>query len=88
MQKIKLQYRKPIVDAVQITPSNLDAVAAWCSGRVRGTALPPEQRCVQIDTLWDGEQEAHVGDWMVSRGDGRFNRYTEDELQAVFLRAS
>ena len=51
--------------ARQVTEENLDRVARWCHGRVRGKMLPRSQQYVQIDLSRGGEDEANVGDWIV-----------------------
>lgn len=67
--------KKPIViEARQFTVTDLHeqcALADWCSGKLRGTMLPAEERVIQIYTL-EGEMEAHFGDWIIKGVRGEF----------------
>ncbi|WP_324541986.1 hypothetical protein [Thauera sp.] len=44
--------------------AEMESLARWCGGRLRGYALPLDQRVIQIDTL-EGEMEADPGDWIL-----------------------
>lgn len=67
--------KKPVViEARQLLAQDsvhMEDVANWCGGRLRGYALPLDQRIVQIDTL-EGEMEASVGDWIIKGVMGEF----------------
>lgn len=67
--------KKPVVvEARQLLAtdvSEMEALAAWCGGRVRGYSLPIDQRIIQIDTL-EGEMEASPGDWIIEGVRGEF----------------
>lgn len=53
------------VDAVQLTVDNMEEVERMCNGRIRGTKLPPKERIVQFDSIWEGEKEIKVDDWLI-----------------------
>lgn len=67
------KYRKipVVIEAVQITPDNLESVEAWCRGSIKGTKLPREERCIDIQTL-EGEMRADMGDWVIKGVAGEF----------------
>jgi len=56
----KIKY----IEAMQVTPENLEIVEVWSNGSIKGTKLPREQRCIDIQTYF-GEQSANVGDWII-----------------------
>lgn len=64
---MKTYYRKPSkVEAVRLTEDNLEEVAQWCDGAIKGTKLP---RNLQVVEVWnpriDMEVIAYVGSWLV-----------------------
>lgn len=48
-----------------------EGIEAWCGGAIKGTRLPPEQRCIDIQTL-EGEMRAEMGDWVIKGVKGEF----------------
>lgn len=54
----------PVVHAVRVTEKNMQAVEDWCEGSIKGMALLPSQRCIDIQTS-TGEQSAYVGHWVI-----------------------
>ena len=72
-------------EAKLITESNLETVAEWCRGRVRGYALPEVDRVVQWDGP-DGEMDAEVDDWIVNiKGD--FYKFSAEAFARKFVNA-
>lgn len=53
------------VFANQVKENNLEDIANWCNGKIRGTALPRQDQIVQFDDYNGIEQDAHIGDWVV-----------------------
>lgn len=71
------------MDAVQYTVGNVEELAAWCHGAIRGTLLPPQERIIQFYNHEDGEQEASVGDWIMRRSNGTFIRHSDKEMREL-----
>jgi hypothetical protein len=69
------------VEAVRLTPENLTEVENWCQGSVKGTSLPAEHRCLDLQN-GHGEVRAEIGDWIVKGADGQFLTCTD----AVFTK--
>lgn len=59
-------YRPKQCDIVarQITIENMEELASWCRGAIKGTKLPAERREIEIYTV-DAEYSAEVGDFLV-----------------------
>lgn len=51
--------------ANQVKEYNLENIADWCNGKVRGRLLPRQDQFVQFDDYNGIEQDAHMGDWVV-----------------------
>lgn len=51
-------------EARQVTICNMDSVATWCRGSIKGVQLPMSLRCIDIQGP-DGELRACLGDWIV-----------------------
>lgn len=69
---IRKYRKKPVViEAEFITEGNMDRVAEWCRGSVRGIKLPPKDRVIQIQTL-EGELEIGPGNWIIKGVEGEF----------------
>lgn len=66
-------YRKKpvVIDARQLTPLSIDGIEEWCGGSIKGVRSPPEQRCIDIQTL-EGEMRAEIGDWVIKGVKGEF----------------
>lgn len=57
------------VEAYRVAPDNMQFVASWCGGTVKGLALAVEYRC--IDFWSEGkEHRAEQGQWVIKRGKG------------------
>lgn len=69
-------------EALRVTPENLEIVEAWCGGSIKGTRLPREQRCIDIQTYF-GEMSANVGDWIVKE-DHYFLVYPDEMFTELF----
>lgn len=60
-------------EAVQVTTGNLEEVAEWCGGSVRGTKLPAEDRVVQWYSFFNDCQYAcGIGGYVVKLKDRDF----------------
>ena len=74
---------------VRLTPKNLEAVAEWVSGHVKGTKLPPDQRVVEwYDQAFSGDTQvtAEVGQYIIKYGINSFSVVNEDTLNKLFTR--
>lgn len=60
-----------------------EALAEWCSGRLRGVRLGPRERIIQIDTL-EGEIHASFGDWIIKGVKGEFYPCKPDIFDATY----
>jgi len=64
--------KKPVtVEALRVDELNIEAVAEWCGGSVRGVMLPKDQWVIEIETL-EGSMRADVGDWVICGIAGEF----------------
>jgi hypothetical protein len=48
----------------QLTPENIEQVAQWCNGSIKGMKLPIEKRCIDFQTP-AGEIRAEMWEWIV-----------------------
>ena len=69
MSVVTSQYvRKPLyVEAVQITPENLDAVAEWCQGQVKQEERE-RVRYIRVrvhNPITPRQTKAFIGDWIL-----------------------
>lgn len=66
-------YRKRpvVIEAQRVTVNNLDQIASWCNGSVKGICLPLHEQVIDIQTL-EGEMRADVGDWIIKGVKGEF----------------
>lgn len=79
------KYKKiPIeVEAYQLTIETLETVERWCGGQIKGMKLPPEHRCIDIQT-YKGEIRAEIGDYIVKDIDGEFYTYTPISFKSLY----
>jgi hypothetical protein len=74
------------VEAVRLTPENLTEVETWCQGSIKGTSLPPEYRCIDLQN--DGiEVRAEIGDWIIKGADGKFITCTDKTFTKQYVAA-
>jgi hypothetical protein len=75
-------------EARLVTINNLEEIARWCNGAVKGTKLPAEQRIIQWyeqNTIDGGhELEVRVGCWLVKWGSQGFHALTNEQLHKHF----
>lgn len=74
MQTVSKEFiSKPhLIEAWQLHPDNLDMVAQWCRGRVRGLSIvfpKIRDKAKPIDTQ-DNNHYAVIGDWVIRSGKG------------------
>ena len=85
------------VDAVRVTERNLDAVAAWCNGKIitvkesvestDGESSSVSRRHISVEVarpLSRSQTEAHVGDWVLYASKG-FKVYGNRPFQKNFF---
>lgn len=80
--------RKPFeIDAVQVTPENLEEVAAWCQGEIlAGESEDTAQRHIKVRVhrpLNDRQTKAYPGDWVLYAGKG-YKVYTDKAFKTSF----
>lgn len=68
---MKFRKKPIVVEAHRLSTNNLHALEAWCGGAIKGVALPPQERCIDIQTL-EGEMRAEIGDWIIKGVAGEF----------------
>lgn len=80
-----MQFRKKpvVIEAQRVTVNNLDQIANWCRGSVKGTKLPLHERVVDIQTL-EGEMRADVGDWIIKGVKGEFYPCKPDIFEMTY----
>ena len=80
-----MKYRKKpvVIEALQITPTTIDRVEAWCGGSIKGRLLPVNDRCIDIQTL-EGEMRADMGDWVIKGIKGEFYPCKPDIFDATY----
>ncbi len=79
-----VKYKSPgPFEARLVTESNLESIAEWCGGRVRGTKLPAADRIVQWDRRGE-EIDANVGEWIVDKKLDGFHVYSQTHLNMIF----
>lgn len=82
--------RKPfVIEAVEVTAENINEVAEWCSGEVRGgTVVGGEEKHVKVKVqhpLNERQTKAFVRDWVLKAGAG-FKVYTPKAFANSFDR--
>lgn len=90
---IALYRKKPVaIEAVRVTPQNVEWVAAWCGGKVERIASPRDPDDVwvalTIPTL-EGVMTAnthHGGDWVIRGVRGEFYPCKPDIFEATYER--
>ena len=71
-------------EAVQITISNIDAVAAWCQARRNASLGQPFEH--MLVPVADGWADASPGDWVV-RWRGKFGVFSPAQFDWAFTLA-
>lgn len=89
--------RKPFdVEAVKLTPENIEEVAQWCGGEVRTSDLSKSggqegyQQYIKVPVkrpLNDRQTRAYYDDWVVAAG-GSFKVYTPKAFVSSFEKHS
>lgn len=85
------EYRRKtfLVEAIQVTEENLDAVANWTKGRVLATAATdtdPARFFVKVPVkrpMNQRQERAYVGDWVLKARSG-FKVYTQKAFEGCF----
>ncbi len=86
--------RKPFhVDAVQVTPENMNDLSAWCEGEIHNTGASNAGQGVNFikvqvhRPLTERQTRAFVGDWILYAGSG-FKVYTTKAFENSFEQGS
>lgn len=80
--------RKPVhVDAIQVTPENIDMLAQWCGGELTRAGEDVELHIkVDVHTPRNERQtQAFVGDWLLYHDKG-FKVYTDEAFKKTFVK--
>lgn len=67
------------VQAELVTAENIDSVAVWCNGSVKGVQLDASQRCIDFWSM-GVEFRAEVGDYVTMSEQGIFVAKTADQM--------
>jgi hypothetical protein len=67
----KFRKKPVVIEANRLSVENMEQLEQWCGGAIKGTKLPPEQRCIDIQTL-EGEMRTNIGDWIIKGVNGEF----------------
>ena len=74
-------------EARKLTTTNMEEVARWTGGQIKGTKLPPEVRRVEwYDQHFDGGMDigARVGQWIIKWGAG-FHVCSQEQFDQNFV---
>jgi hypothetical protein len=71
------------VFAMRLNEDNLEEVAEWCGGAIKGTKLQRSWRVVEVwNKLTETETRVRIGEWLVEDSFGNFfmvpDRYFSD----------
>jgi hypothetical protein len=90
MVETKYYQRKPfVVEGVQITEENFEAVAEWCGGDIRTQTVMSDggaKRYIKVRVnrpISERQTKAYVGDWVFYSGSG-YKVYTDSAAQKTF----
>ncbi len=80
---MKFHKKFVVIDAYQLRPDNIKTLEEWCGGSIKGTSLPVELQCIDIQTL-EGEMRADMGDWIIRGIKGEFYPCKPDIFEATY----
>lgn len=89
MKPSKYTRKTFVVEAIQVTEENIEAVAQWCQGTVlekpaKGKSpIRPYIKVRVHHPLSERQTEAYVGDWVLYAGSG-YKVYTAKAFPACF----
>ena len=69
------------VEAVRLSARNLEEVSKWCNGKLKGTSLPRESRCVELNPGGDFSEDVEIGDYIVKDPNGFFFMVSEIDFK-------
>lgn len=74
--------------AVRLTPETLGIIEKLCSGSIKGTKLPKEQRCIDFQDPFMGEIRIEMFSWLVQfrKGTEVINQVWDDKRVKLFLK--
>ena len=82
--KIRQYVRKSfLVDAIRVTPDNLEAVAEWCGGTIQERMAVSYIKVQVANPINDRQTEAFPGDWVLYAGKG-FKVYKDAPFRKSF----
>lgn len=76
-------YHARPVQAMRLTPDNLQAAARWCGGAIHSEDRPNGGQYLLVPHL-DGPLQAHPNKWLVQDGQGRYGTMTDDDFHGVY----
>lgn len=83
MQAKSYKLKHSNVRAIQLTPKNVDAVADFCCGSIKGTCLPASE---QVVDFWCCGMDHRIeqGDWVVEVAPRIFQLLNSNSFQSLY----
>ena len=85
--EIKKYLRKPFsIEAVQVTPENMEEVAEWCGGTIMRNGTEGKNAYIKVKVYRPvsvRQSQAFAGDWVLRAGKG-FKVYNEAAFENTF----
>ena len=82
---MKFRKKPVVIEAYQLRPDNIKTLEEWCGGSIKGTSLPVELQCIDIQTL-EGEMRAEMGDWIIRGIKGEHYPCMRDIFETTYER--
>jgi len=80
---MKYINKKKVIEAFQLTASNMTFVENWCRGSIKGILLPVTQRVIDIQTL-NGELRVSIGEYVIKDENGEFCTCAPDAFEKTY----
>lgn len=82
-------YRKrdDVISAIEVTSTNIRAVAMWCGGRVVEESTNEKKELSIVVPTLDGNKRARYGDWIAKGHNGVIEQFNGDYFNAEYVRA-
>lgn len=80
---ITVRLRAGGAQAMRVTVANMQQVATWSDGAIKGTKLNVEDRVIAV-TFFGDEQTAEVGDWIVKWRANAHQVFHHSEMGEIF----
>jgi hypothetical protein len=89
----RFRQRVVAVEAIQLTPANIEDVAAWVgdsamvyTGRQHGHTDPPftDHSCMSFLSTSGSDMSAYAGDWVVKDASGEARSFPPEDFAAIY----